>query len=120
MLNTMNGHSKAEYFSSGAEGALIVVAAISIAFEAEPLTQFGLGLALSLLATAINGAVAFVLLRAGRRLRSIMLRADAHHLFTDVVTIPKETTAEFTVKEWAGGNVQVLEIKRDDEGNIIE
>jgi cation diffusion facilitator family transporter len=87
------GHSKAEYFSSGVEGALIVVAAISIAFEAwgrllhpEPLTQLGLGLALSLLATAINGAVAFVLLRAGRRLRSITLRADAHHLFTDVVT----------------------------------
>lgn len=87
------GHSKAEYFSSGAEGALIVVAAISIAFEAwgrllhpEPLTQLGLGLALSLFATAINGVVAFVLLRAGRRLRSITLRADAHHLFTDVVT----------------------------------
>ena len=72
---------------------MIVVAAISIAFEAwgrllhpEPLTQLGLGLALSLFATAINGVVAFVLLRAGRRLRSITLRADAHHLFTDVVT----------------------------------
>ncbi|MEH2414061.1 cation diffusion facilitator family transporter [Nostoc sp.] len=87
------GHSKAEYFSSGAEGALIIVAAISIAVEAwgrllhpEPLTQLGFGLALSLFATAINGVVAFILLRAGRRLRSITLRADAHHLFTDVVT----------------------------------
>ncbi|MEH1869677.1 MAG: cation diffusion facilitator family transporter [Nostoc sp.] len=87
------GHSKAEYFSSGAEGALIIVAAISIGVEAwgrllhpEAITQVGLGLALSMLATAVNGGVAFVLLKAGRRLRSITLRADAHHLFTDVWT----------------------------------
>lgn len=87
------GHTKAEYFSSGAEGALIVVAAISIAVEAwrrlqhpEALTQLGLGLGLSLLATAVNGGVAVVLLKAGRRLRSITLRADAHHLLTDVWT----------------------------------
>ncbi|MBD2487837.1 cation diffusion facilitator family transporter [Aulosira sp. FACHB-615] len=87
------GHSKAEYFSSGAEGALIVVAAISIALEAwgrlqhpEPLTQLGLGLVLSLLATVVNGVVAVVLLKAGKRLRSITLRADAHHLLTDVWT----------------------------------
>jgi cation diffusion facilitator family transporter len=87
------GHSKAEYFSSGLESALIVVAAISIAiaawgrlFNPQPIEQIGLGLALSLAATAINGGVAFVLLRAGRRLRSITLRADAHHLLTDVWT----------------------------------
>ncbi|WP_413199274.1 cation diffusion facilitator family transporter [Nostoc piscinale] len=87
------GHSKAEYFSSGAEGALIIVAAISIALEAwgrlqhpEPLTQLGLGLVLSLLATVVNGVVAVVLLKAGKRLRSITLRADAHHLLTDVWT----------------------------------
>ncbi|MBE8998674.1 cation transporter [Nostoc sp. LEGE 12447] len=87
------GHSKAEYFSSGAEGALIIVAAISIGVEAwgrllhpEAIAQVGLGLTLSVLATAVNGVVAFVLLKAGRRLRSITLRADAHHLFTDVWT----------------------------------
>lgn len=87
------GHSKAEYFSSGAEGVLILVAAISIGFEAwkrllhpEQITQVGLGLALSLVATVVNGIVAFILLRAGLRLRSITLRADAHHLFTDVWT----------------------------------
>lgn len=87
------GHYKAEYFSSGAEGVLIVVAAITIGVEAwgrllhpEPLTQLGLGLVLSILATAVNGAVAFLLLKAGRRLRSITLRADAHHLLTDVWT----------------------------------
>jgi len=87
------GHSKAEYFSSGMESTLIVIAAISIAIAAgqrllapQPIEQVGLGLALSLVATAINGWVAWVLLKAGRRLRSITLRADAHHLLTDVWT----------------------------------
>ncbi|MEJ1931156.1 cation diffusion facilitator family transporter [Nostoc sp. NIES-2111] len=99
------GHSKAEYFSSGAEGALIVVAAISIAVEAwgrllhpEPLTQLGLGLVLSLVATAVNGAVAYILLKAGRRLRSITLRADAHHLLTDVWTSGGVILGIFMVK----------------------
>ncbi len=87
------GHSKAEYFSSGLEGALILVAAVSIAFAAwgrlfdpQPLAQLGIGMAISLLSTAINAGVALILLQAGRRLRSITLRADAHHLFTDVWT----------------------------------
>lgn len=87
------GHTKAEYFSSGVEGALILVAAGGIAISAinrfftpQPLEQLGLGLILSLVATAVNGAVALVLLSAGRRLRSITLKADAHHLLTDVWT----------------------------------
>ncbi|HBB31070.1 MAG TPA: cation-efflux pump [Cyanobacteria bacterium UBA8803] len=87
------GHSKAEYFSSGLESALIVVAAISIAitawerlFAPQPLEQIGLGLGLTLVATAVNGGVAWILLQAGRRLNSITLRADAHHLLTDVWT----------------------------------
>lgn len=87
------GHSKAEYFSSGIESTLIVIAAISIAITAfprlldpQPLEQLGVGLALSLLATLLNGGIAWILLRAGRRLNSITLRADAHHLFTDVWT----------------------------------
>ena len=87
------GYSKAEYFSSGIESALIVVAAVGIAvtaserlFDPKPLEQVNLGLILSLAATAINAAVARVLLRAGRRLDSITLRADAHHLLTDVWT----------------------------------
>ena len=87
------GHSKAEYFSSGVEGALILVAAVSIALSAwerlshpQPLEQIGLGLGLTLVATAINGLLAFKMLQAGKRLRSITLRADAHHLLTDVWT----------------------------------
>lgn len=87
------GHSKAEYFSSGFEGALILVAAVSIAIAAiprllnpQPLEQLGIGLVLSLAASAINGLTALILLKAGKRLRSITLRADAHHLLTDVWT----------------------------------
>lgn len=87
------GHYKAEYFSSGVEGALILVAAASIAAAAWerllhplPLEQLGIGLGLSLVATAVNGALALAMLRAGKRLRSITLRADAHHLLTDVWT----------------------------------
>jgi cation diffusion facilitator family transporter len=87
------GHSKAEYFSSALEGFLILIAAGSIAVAAgqrlldpQPIEQAGLGLALALVATAINGGVAWILLRASRRLRSITLRADAHHLLTDVWT----------------------------------
>jgi cation diffusion facilitator family transporter len=87
------GHSKAEYFSSALEGILVLVAAVSIITTAvprflhpQPLAQIELGLGLSIIAAAINGGVAWVLLRAGRRLRSITLRADAHHLLTDVWT----------------------------------
>lgn len=87
------GHSKAEYFSSATEGLLILVAAISIAVEAwgklfrpEPLTEVGLGLGLAFVAALLNGIVAAILLKAGRRLNSITLRADAQHLLTDVWT----------------------------------
>lgn len=87
------GHTKAEYFSSGAEGALIVVAAFSIAVAAiprlmhpHPLREVGLGLVVAVVGAAINGAVAYVLWQAGRRHRSVALRADARHLLTDVWT----------------------------------
>ncbi|MEY4517792.1 MAG: hypothetical protein RLZZ499_391 [Cyanobacteriota bacterium] len=87
------GHYKAEYFSSGIESLSILVAAGSIAIAAfnrllhpQPVEQIGIGLGLSLVATVINGVLALLMLRAGKRLRSITLRADAHHLFTDVWT----------------------------------
>lgn len=87
------GHSKAEYFSSGVEGALILVAAGSITWAAisrllapRPLEGLGIGIALSTAASAINFAVAHVLLQAGKRYQSIALEADARHLTTDVWT----------------------------------
>ena len=99
------GHSKAEYFSSGVEGALILVAAAGIAiaagerlFHPQPLEQLGLGLGLTLIATVINGGLAWAMLRAGRRLRSITLRADAHHLLTDVWTTVGVLLGVFLVK----------------------
>ncbi len=87
------GHSKAEYFSSGVEGALILVAALSIALTAVPrlfhpiaLEQVGAGLAVSVVASLVNLGVALVLLRVGKKHHSITLEANAHHLLTDVWT----------------------------------
>lgn len=87
------GHNKAEYFSSGAEGTLILVAAASIAFAAverlrhpQPLEQVGAGLLVSLAASLVNLGVALVLRRAARRHESITLEASSHHLMTDVWT----------------------------------
>lgn len=87
------GHEKAEYFSSGVEGALILIAAVSIAFAAvqrilhpQPIEQAGLGLTIAIIASLVNLVVAQILLRAGQRYESITLEADAHHLMTDVYT----------------------------------
>jgi cation diffusion facilitator family transporter len=87
------GHSKAEYFSSGVEGTLILLAAVSIGVAAlgrllapQPIEQVGVGLAVSAGASAINLTVALVLLRVGRQQHSITLEANAQHLLTDVWT----------------------------------
>jgi cation diffusion facilitator family transporter len=87
------GHSKAEFFSSGAEGSLIMLAAASIGLTAfhrlltpKPLEQVGLGLAVSGAASAINLGVALLLRRVGHRQNSITLEANAQHLLTDVWT----------------------------------
>lgn len=87
------GHSKAEYFASGAEGVLILVAAVSIGVAAiyrflvpRAIEQPGAGLAVSAFASAINFIVARILLNVGKRHNSITLEADAHHLMTDVWT----------------------------------
>jgi cation diffusion facilitator family transporter len=61
-------------------------AALDRLLHPQPLTSIGAGLLVSVVASAVNGAVAFVLLRAGRRLNSITLRSDAWHLLTDVWT----------------------------------
>ncbi|MEI7771114.1 MAG: cation diffusion facilitator family transporter [Chloroflexales bacterium] len=87
------GHGKAEYFSSGVEGSLILVAAASIAYAAvgrlldpKSIEQAGLGLAISVGASAINFIVARILMQASRHYHSITLEADSHHLMTDVWT----------------------------------
>jgi cation diffusion facilitator family transporter len=87
------GHAKAEYFSSGVEGTLIFVAALSIAATAterlwnpQPLNDVGVGLAVSAGASVINLAVGAALLRAGRLHRSITPEANGRHLMTDVWT----------------------------------
>lgn len=87
------GHGKAEYFSSGAEGVLIIFAAIGIAWTALdrflhpfPLDNLGWGVLIALVASGINFVTAASMLRAAKRFDSITLEADARHLLTDVWT----------------------------------
>jgi cation diffusion facilitator family transporter len=88
-----HGHGKAEYFSSGFEGFLILFAAVGIGYAAierlfnpQPLEAVGIGLAVSVVASIINLATSRILMSVGRKHRSITLEADAHHLLTDVWT----------------------------------
>jgi cation diffusion facilitator family transporter len=87
------GHHKAEYFSSGFEGLCIFAAALGIIWAAaqrllnpHPLDQLGAGLALSVISSVFNGALAWAMLQSGREHRSIALEGDARHLITDVWT----------------------------------
>jgi cation diffusion facilitator family transporter len=87
------GHHKAEYFSSGFEGVLIIAAAMGIIWaaahrllEPQPIESIGLGLALSIISSALNGLLAWVMFGAAKIHRSIALDADARHLVTDVWT----------------------------------
>lgn len=87
------GHEKIEYFSSGLEGTLILVAAGGIAWSGvdrllhpRPLEALGLGTGLALAASLINLFVGVLLLRVGKQTGSILLEADGHHLLTDVWT----------------------------------
>jgi cation diffusion facilitator family transporter len=87
------GHTKAEYFSSGFEGLLIVGAAAGIVWAAvhrfanpQPLQSLGWGLVLTVLSSALNGVLAWRMMAASRAHRSIALEADARHLYTDVWT----------------------------------
>jgi cation diffusion facilitator family transporter len=87
------GHQKVEYLSSGAEGGLISLAAIAIAVMAiqrllnpQPIDHLSTGLLISAAASVINLVTALILIRVGRRERSIALEADGQHLMSDVWT----------------------------------
>jgi len=87
------GHHKAEYFSSGFEGILIIAAALGIVWvglgrllDPQPIAQVGWGLVLSVGSSALNGWLAWLMFRAARQHRSLALEADARHLVTDVWT----------------------------------
>jgi cation diffusion facilitator family transporter len=87
------GHHKAEYFSSGFEGVLIFAAALAIIwaavhrlFDPQPLERLSLGLLLSVVSSAMNGVLAWAMMKKAREHRSMALEADARHLYTDVWT----------------------------------
>ena len=87
------GHHKAEYFSSGFEGILVIGASVAIIWAAasrvgnpQPLQQVGWGLLLSVISSGFNGLLAWVMFRSAKVHRSIALEADAKHLVTDVWT----------------------------------
>jgi len=87
------GHHKAEYFSSGFEGVLIMGAAAAIIwasvhrlFDPHPVVELGWGVSLSLASSALNGLLAWVMFKVAKHQRSIALEADAKHLVTDVWT----------------------------------
>jgi cation diffusion facilitator family transporter len=87
------GHHKAEYFSSGFEGILIIGASAAILWASvlrlvhpQPLEQLGWGLLLSAVSTGFNGVLAWAMLRSARVHRSAALEGDARHLMTDVWT----------------------------------
>jgi cation diffusion facilitator family transporter len=87
------GHGKIESFSAGFEGALITLAAIAILWKAvpalfapAPLAELDLGILLIVGAALINAGLGTLLLRVGKRTRSLVLTADGKHLLTDVYT----------------------------------
>ena len=107
------GHSKAEYFSSGFEGALILLAAASIIYTSvrrllapQPIEQVATGLAISVAASLINLVVARVLFRAGRRYQSITLEADAHHHMSDVARPPPTPYGASGARRGGGGGAR--------------
>ena len=87
------GHTKAEYFSSAFEGLLIAGAAIAIVWAAalrfmapQPVEGLGVGLTLTVVSSVVNGALAWKMMAASKQHQSVVLEADARHLYADVWT----------------------------------
>jgi cation diffusion facilitator family transporter len=102
------GHTKVEYFSSGIEGALILIASVGIGWNAverllhpRPLELVGAGIVISIAASLVNLFVARVLMRVGRAEHSVSLQADAQHLMTDVWT-SATVVAALALVSWTG------------------
>ena len=113
------GHHKAEYFSAGFEGILIVGASMAILWAAalrllhpQPLEQLGWGLGLSLVSTACNGLLAWAMFRSARVYRSVALVGDARHLITDVWTSVGVVGALIAVPltgwQWLDGGIAIV------------
>lgn len=113
------GHSKAEYFSSGFEGILIIGAALAIIWAAidrllhpVPLQALGWGIALSVISSVFNGVLAAVMLRSAKVHNSMALRADARHLLTDVWTSVGVVGALIAVPltgwQWLDGGIAIV------------
>ena len=113
------GHDKAEYFSSGIEGTLIVIASLTILLTSaqrllnpQPLEQLGLGLVLALIASGINLFVGQLLIRTGKKHDSITLEADGKHLMSDVWTsvgvVVGVAIAGLTGLEWVDPIVAII------------
>jgi cation diffusion facilitator family transporter len=87
------GYGKVEYFSAGIEGALIVLAAIAICYQAvadliggSHLKSLDVGAWAVGSAGAINLLLGIYLIRTGRRTNSLVLIADGKHVLTDSYT----------------------------------
>ncbi|MFH1603451.1 MAG: cation diffusion facilitator family transporter [Pseudomonadota bacterium] len=87
------GHDKAEYFSTGVEGTLILFAACSIIYAGwsrfmHPILpdNLGWGIFVGLLAAAMNFTTARLMLKVAAKHDSVTIEADAKHLLTDVWT----------------------------------
>ena len=117
--NHPHGHGKAEYFSSGVEGLLILAAAGGIAITAirsfinpQPLVQLSIGLIISVAAALVNLVTALILRRAGKSYESITLTASSHHLLSDVYTsfgvVLGLTAVALTGRQWLDGIIALL------------
>ena len=113
------GHDKAEYFSSGIESTLIIIASLSILYTAgrslldpQPLEQAGLGLALAVVASVINLLVGQFLIRTGKKNDSITLEANGRHLMSDVWTsvgvVAGVSLAVVTGQQWLDPLIAII------------
>jgi len=84
------GYERITFFSTGFEGAMIVLAAIFILYAAVEkwlaglqLENLGAGTLVVLAAGALNAGLGWYLIRTGQRSHSIILEANGKHVLTD-------------------------------------